>query len=156
HLTLFREAVDGLSSPRLQEIYTGTFDLDARCHPYIGYQLLGESYKRSQFMLGLKECYREHGVQPPSNELPDHLAVMLRFLAAVPNREISREMVVEALMPALEGMLREAQQEEPPEEAKDAGKSLAKPSPYEMVLRALLGWLRRTYGRAYFEGESRE
>jgi len=98
---------------RLEEIYTGAFDLDtlsdldATCYPYVGHHLFGESYKRSTFLLGLAERYRAHGFSPPPGELPDHLVVVLRFLASCPDEELVDEIVEEALLPALRRMVGE-------------------------------------------------
>ncbi|MBI2910306.1 MAG: molecular chaperone TorD family protein [Chloroflexi bacterium] len=96
---------------RMEEIYTGTFDLAASCYPYVGYHLLGESYKRSVFMLRLKEIYEAHDFDVPG-ELPDHLSVMLRFLASCKDGDLVAELVCDALLPALERMVAEDQQEE--------------------------------------------
>ena len=41
---------------KLQEVYSGFFDLNSICHPYIGYQLFGENYKRSIFLVELKKA----------------------------------------------------------------------------------------------------
>ncbi len=88
---------------RLEELYTGTFDLNAACYPYVGYHLFGESYKRSIFMVELNERYRAH-VFPVTGELPDHLTVLLRFLAVCDDAALSEELICEALLPALERM----------------------------------------------------
>ncbi len=88
---------------RLEEIYTSAFDLDAAWHPYVGYHLFGESYKRSVFMLELNERYRAHGFSVVG-ELPDYLAVLLRFLAVCDDQVLFEEIVHEALLPALDRM----------------------------------------------------
>ena len=88
---------------RLEEIYTGAFDLDAACHPYVGYHLFGESYKRSVFLLEIKERLRAHGVDIGS-ELPDHLAAVLRLLAVTEDVELADELIGMAVMPALAKM----------------------------------------------------
>lgn len=98
---------------QMEEIYTGVFDLDATCHPYIGYHLFGESYKRSAFLLGLKERYRPYNVAY-GVELPDHLAVILRYLALNEDWAECQEMITEGLHPALHQMLHH-QDDEPPE-----------------------------------------
>ena len=95
---------------RLQEIYTGAFDLDtlsdlaATCYPYVGHHLFGESHKRSAFLVGLRERYRAYGFEV-ENELPDHLVVLLRFLAVCDDGELIAEVIHEALVPALERMV---------------------------------------------------
>ena len=39
----FHEYAKSLPPGRLEEVYTGTFDLDAACHPYVGYHFFGET-----------------------------------------------------------------------------------------------------------------
>lgn len=104
--------VEGTPLGTLEEIYTGFFDLNPVCHPYVGYHLFGESYKRSVFLLGLKERYRAQGFAFAGTELPDRLSIMLRFLAAGHDAELGREIVREALLPALERMAGQAATQE--------------------------------------------
>ena len=91
---------------RLQEIYTSAFDLDtlsdldATCYPYIGHHVFGESYKRSAFMTELNSRMRAFGYVV-ERELPDHLVVLLRFLAVCPDEELAGEIVHDAMVPAL-------------------------------------------------------
>jgi len=118
---------------RLEEIYTSVFELDATCHPYAGYHLFGESYKRSAFLLGLKERYRPYQIQCGS-ELPDHLAVMLRYLAANRDAADSEEIIREALHPALRKMLKN-KDDDPPDP--DIPKPPARGDEYRGVLQAL-------------------
>lgn len=109
-LRSFRAFVEERSLGELEEIYTGAFDLDtlsdldATCYPYVGHHLFGESYKRSAFLVGLRERYRAHGFTVEV-EMPDHLAVVLRFLASSPDEDLAAELVGEALVPALDRML---------------------------------------------------
>ncbi len=89
----------------VQELYTRTFDLDATYHPYVGHHLFGESYKRSAFMVGLKERYKAYDFVV-EGELPDHLAVMLRYLSLCEDDEQVMEIVRDAMVPALERMVK--------------------------------------------------
>lgn len=92
---------------QMQELYTTTFDMQPVCYPYVGYHLFGESYKRGAFMAQLNEAYHAFGYSA-GQELPDHLSVILRFLALdAINREgdFCRALVKEGLTPALEKML---------------------------------------------------
>lgn len=134
-LGAFADVVAATPPGRLEEIYTGAFDLDtlsdldATCYPYVGHHLFGESYKRSAFLVGLAERYRAHGFAPPPGELPDHLVVILRFLAGCPDQGLVDEIVDEALLPALRRMVGE----EGGRSARPSGKAA-----YLAALRALL------------------
>lgn len=127
---------------RVEETYTGAFDLGASFCPYVGHHLFGERYERSAFMLELKERYRARGVDA-GGELPDHLAPLLRYLAARDDAEPAGELVGEALLPALAKILGEsgsggrgAEGQEPREvEGARPGERLA--NPYRRVLQAL-------------------
>ena len=105
-LDAFLADLDSVPAERLEELYSGAFDLtmtvdaDATCYPYVGHHLFGESYRRSRFMAGLVERYRPHGFDA-GTELPDHVAVVLRFLARCDDEELAEELVGEALLPAL-------------------------------------------------------
>lgn len=123
---------------RLEEVYTGSFDLDATCHPYVGYHLFGESYKRSAFLVGLQERYQAadfavHG------ELPDHLGVLLSFLATSDDAGLAQELIDEALLPALERMVGEGEAAADQPQRRSAGKG------YRPVLRALQLVLKGNY-----------
>lgn len=121
----FRAFAEGATAARLEEVYTSAFDLNAAWHPYVGYQLFGETYKRSAFLLGLQERYRAESFHF-AGELADHLAVLLRFLSACDDRTLVEEVVGDALIPALERMLGRAHDG-----------SEAAPNAYRNVLEAL-------------------
>ncbi len=87
---------------RMEEIYTRTFDLQAICHPYVGYQLFGNGSQRGVFMAGLKEHY-ETCEFSNGNELPDHLNTMLRFAPKCEKAE-REELISECLVPAVRKM----------------------------------------------------
>lgn len=107
----FHDYAASLPPGRLEEVYTGTFDLDAACHPYIGYHLFGETYKRSVFLVELKQRYAAEGFTFPDNELPDHLAVILRFLAVTRDTLLADEIARDALLPVLDRMTGRAKSE---------------------------------------------
>ncbi|MBI3962458.1 MAG: molecular chaperone TorD family protein, partial [Deinococcus sp.] len=77
----------------------------------VGYHLFGESYKRSIFLLELKKHYQAEGLDTGS-ELPDHLAVLLRFLANNCQAGLVDEIIHEALLPALAKMAGENSEED--------------------------------------------
>ncbi len=119
----FESTLARVSLPKVQEIYTCTFDLQPACYPYVGYHLFGEDYRRGLFMAGLKREYEARGFSV-GRELPDHLAVMLRFLAGPCGDYENSELILECLIPALEKML--------------AGGFKEGDNPYRGILRALL------------------
>lgn len=105
----FRSFAESRPLGELQEAYTRAFDLDTlselepTLYPYVGHHLFDENHKRSAFLVELSARYREHGFTP-EGELPDHLVVMLRFVAACDDEELVDELVEEALVPALARM----------------------------------------------------
>jgi nitrate reductase delta subunit len=101
----------------LEEIYTGIFDLNPMCCPYVGYHLFGDHYQRSAFLVALQERYRVQGFAVSQAEVADRLSVVLRFVAESKNEDESRELIDEGLLPALERMTKraEAGKEDPAE-----------------------------------------
>lgn len=64
--------------------YVETFDHRKRFSPYLTYFLHGDTRKRGMALLEMKQLYRSAGWHFDSEELPDHLAVVLEFAAADP------------------------------------------------------------------------
>jgi nitrate reductase delta subunit len=89
---------------KLQEVYSGFFDLNSICHPYVGYQLFGENYKRSMFLIGLKKAYRAEGFEASDSDMPDRLSIVLRFIAQSKGGEEIDELLNRGLVPALARM----------------------------------------------------
>jgi nitrate reductase delta subunit len=89
----FKTFLNLTSLSRMEELYTSTFDLNAICYPYVGYYLFGDGNHRGMFLSGLKEHYRICHFSA-GNELPDHLGVMLRFLANIENEEEREEIIL--------------------------------------------------------------
>jgi nitrate reductase delta subunit len=87
----------------------------------VGFHLFGEGYKRRVFLAGMNALYSSRGF-PARGELPDHIAVVLRFLANSDADGQTREIVEDGLIPALSKMIGKFG---------DAG------NPYGNVLRAL-------------------
>ncbi len=84
----------------IEEIFSATFDLNASCHPYVGYHMFGESYPRSLFMLELKERFRGQNFDP-GIELPDHIGVLLRFASVCNDDALRDEVIRDAVLPTL-------------------------------------------------------
>jgi hypothetical protein len=106
--------------------------------------MFGEAYKRSAFMLELKERFRAHDFTPMV-ELPDHLPVLLRFMAMCPDENLVGELARDALVPTLTPMT------EPPEtvvvtEGEEPPPTFDVGDEYRCALRALQLLLQARYG----------
>lgn len=102
-LEAFAREVEPMPYGLQEEAYASTFDLGG-AYPYIGYQLLGETYKRSVFLLELKNRYRTYGLDA-GGELSDHLVCILRYLSVLQDEEEFRELTQYAILPALDKVL---------------------------------------------------
>jgi nitrate reductase molybdenum cofactor assembly chaperone len=150
-LNRFRKFVEAAPLSQMEEIYTSTFDLEAACQPYVGYHLLGESYKRSAFLLELSQLYRKKGLAV-EKELPDHLGQLLRFLTVCDDACLADELVNEAVLPALEKMFAEDEDSGVSAEESDSAPPASEHSlnsthslhPYKWVLQALKRVLEKT------------
>jgi nitrate reductase delta subunit len=69
----------------LRAAYVETFDLQRRATPYLTYYEHGDTRRRGAALLRLKRLYREAGLEFESDELPDHMSVMLAFAALAPD-----------------------------------------------------------------------
>ena len=142
-LAEFRSIVEDTPLGRMEEIYTGAFDLEANWQLYTGFHLFGESYARSIFLLELKERFRAAGFPPPEGELPDHAAVLLTFLGVCDDRQQVDELIQEALLPTLNRLTGEGEDvieeelEEGEEESEEIQRQHSSREIYEGVLRAL-------------------
>lgn len=116
----FRAALEPMTPEEREELYTATFDVRPACIPYVSIHLFGEeNFQRGQFMAALLERYRRCG-WPTEGELPDHLAVLLRFAAQTEDGE-QRELAQFCLL----GPLRRMQE------------ALADEHPYRALLEAV-------------------
>lgn len=79
----------------LQEVYVGLFDRSRTLSLNLFEHVHGESRDRGGAMVNLVENYRAAGFEPASSELPDHIPVLLEFLAMRPIDE-AREVLADA------------------------------------------------------------
>ena len=103
-LQSFITALAETDQARIEEIFTSTFDLQPLCHPFVGYQLCGESQQRTMFLMKLQEIYRQHDYSAGS-ELPDHISEMLRFIGRIDDQVCRDELIIDGLLPALEKII---------------------------------------------------
>ncbi len=70
--------------PELQGLYVDAFDFSKQCSLHLTYHVHGDRRQRGLALLALKESYRVAGFEPPGDELPDYLPLMLEFAALAP------------------------------------------------------------------------
>ena len=63
----------------LQRDYVETFDVTRRCCLYLTYFAHGDTRKRGLALVQFKQAYRRAGAELDTDELPDHLCVVLEF-----------------------------------------------------------------------------
>ncbi len=122
----FRQSQNSMTLEQLQELYTSTFDLLPDCSLYLGYQLFGDDWRRSTFLADLAGRYRGCGL-PAGKELPDHLCLVLRYLAKEREGSEQLPLIHECLVPALTRVLKAIDK---------------RANPYGLALEALLVWLK--------------
>lgn len=80
-LASFLVAADGLGRVGLQEHYVATFDQRRRCSLHLSYYAVGDTRQRGAAILAFRQQLAALGVEETSEELPDHLCVVLEALA---------------------------------------------------------------------------
>ncbi len=126
-LVAFAAAVRKLPLETLQELYTATFDLEPACAPYVGHQLLGDGPQRGPLLAKLAELHAAEGFRP-RDELGDHVAEVLAFLAVARPGAARDDLLRDGLLPAVDRMI--------------AALAEAGANPYRELLRAVLELLR--------------
>lgn len=109
HLERFLKAVSQLKLSEREELHTRTLDLSPLFAPYVGFAVYGEDYRRGAFMAALSREMQGLGLEL-RGELPDHLAVVLNYLALTPE---PLPELMELLEPALAAMCKTLKTMEP-------------------------------------------
>ena len=81
-LQRFLDHLSGRPLGELQREYVETFDVTRRCCLYLTYFAHGDTRKRGLALVQFKQAYRRAGVELDTDELPDHLCVVLEFGAS--------------------------------------------------------------------------
>ena len=105
-----RPLVEGLAGRDiydLEEQFVLLFDRSRTLSLNLFEHVHGESRDRGGAMVSLIETYRDAGFDPATSELPDHLPVLLEFLATRPSSEVRETLsdaahIFEALQTRLE------------------------------------------------------
>jgi len=127
-LKSFQNSIADKSLGQLQEAYTNAFDLRPDCTPNLGYHLFGDDGRRGLFLAELKGRMESRGIRP-GVELPDHIAVLLRYVD-IADKEERIPVIEDCLLPAVARMV---------EVLKPSG------NPYEHALSALLSLIRHQH-----------
>lgn len=94
----------------LEEHYIRTFDVRAICHLDIGYIIFGDDSKRGRFLYHMKE--EQIGVgNDCGSELADFLPNVLTLLSKSENPDLTEELSVSILLPALSKMIQKLESE---------------------------------------------
>ncbi|MFF4408898.1 nitrate reductase molybdenum cofactor assembly chaperone [Streptomyces sp. NPDC001404] len=86
-LLTFAEHLDGQTQEDVTADYVATFDHRKHCCLFLTYYAHGDTRRRGLALLRLKRTYAAAGWRLTDEELPDHLAVVLEFAAAVGTRD---------------------------------------------------------------------
>lgn len=106
-----RSLLDELAEPAdvyaLEERYVALFDRSRTLSLNLFEHVHGESRERGGALVSLLETYRDGGFEPATCELPDHLPVLLEFLATL-TPDAMRETLADAahILEALKARLR--------------------------------------------------
>ena len=104
----FGELVRTSTLAELQEDYVAHFDFNPAAAPYLGHHLYGDNQKKGAYMIRVKQEYIQHDFTPQGCELPDHLAVLLGFLAHLARRgedAVRRQFIAELVLPGLDKLV---------------------------------------------------
>jgi nitrate reductase delta subunit len=77
----FLEHLSGTPIIDVQQHYVLVFDMKRKACPYLSYWTDGDTRNRGRAILRFKQAYLDAGYDLGSEELPDHLAVVLEFAA---------------------------------------------------------------------------
>jgi nitrate reductase molybdenum cofactor assembly chaperone NarJ/NarW len=103
----FQRFLSDSTLPELQEDFVANFDFNPAKAPYLGHHLYGDNQKKASYMIMLKQEYERFGFQANRNELPDHLSVLLGFLAhlGLKNQEgYRKEFIAKVVLPGVSKM----------------------------------------------------
>jgi nitrate reductase molybdenum cofactor assembly chaperone NarJ/NarW len=107
-LAPFTEFVARSSLATLQEEYIATFDFNPALALYLGHHLYGDNQKKALYLIDLKQEYRRYSFAPSTTELPDHLPLVLEFLAHLSRNvedEARQAFITNRVLPGMDRLL---------------------------------------------------
>ena len=108
----FTEAARALGARGLAEHYVETFDQKRRCSLFLSYYTAGDTRQRGTAILAFRQALEQMGFEETTDELPDHMTIILEAIARSDGR-VHTETVellaahrdgIEVLRSALQGM----------------------------------------------------
>lgn len=104
----FADFLHNSTLSEIQEDYVASFDFNPVVAPYLGHHLYGDNQKKGAYMIKVKQEYGRHDFVYQGVELPDHLAVLLGFLAHLARRgehEVRHNFIEEMVLPGLKKLV---------------------------------------------------
>ena len=100
---------------RLQKEYVSNFDFNPSKAPYLGHHLYDDNQKKVAYKKMVKQEFARSCFSPAGNELPDHLTVLLFFLAHLSRQgeeECRQRFIAEAVLPGLRKLMEAGEPQE--------------------------------------------
>ncbi len=91
--------VEANSLTELEAAYVQTFDLTPEHSLHLTHHLFGDDRGRGPALIEMTEYYREFGMEPASEELPDYLPLILEFAAGL--EELEAQLFLTRSVPVL-------------------------------------------------------
>src|SRR4030066_605457 len=110
----FKKVLAEMSLDDLQGVYSYTFEMSSDHSLDMGSHIL-EGFKRSGTLVHIKTMYRRFEFPFESlskGELPDHLPLVLRFLAFVKDEQVKKDFRMDFVIRALEKLYKNFQQDQ--------------------------------------------
>lgn len=104
-IATFADFAASATDAELEEEYVASFDFNPATAPYLGHHLFGDNQKKGSYMIMLKQEYARCGYTPDALELPDHLSMLLGFLAHLARQvdtEERQQFIVKCVLPGVE------------------------------------------------------
>jgi len=80
-LAAFQDAARARGPRGMQEHYVETFDQKRRCSLFLSYYSVGDTRQRGTAILAFRQALEQLGFEELTDELPDHLCVVLEAVA---------------------------------------------------------------------------
>lgn len=113
----FADFLGESSLTELQEDYVAHFDFNPAKAPYLGHHLYGDNQGKGAYMIRVRQTYTRFGFTQTGCELPDHLSVLLSFLAHLSRMsedESRRDFIREIVLPGVRKLIESGERAKSP------------------------------------------